>query len=410
LTVEAKDRNGAANPYVTFFIDKEFKTLKNYPPYTYNWDTTTTRNGWHTVEAMGYLETANVSTTRKLRVFVDNPGGNTVRMSEIPDLAAAAAAPVSRPRAIKPLTIPLPKATGALRAATGRAARAATGAAAAAGAPSSRVPVTLAAPSGPARLTSGLSGAPGLASGPSASGLREAPTAATATVARVPILSPGAAAAATPRSPVTRRGAIAAAARTPDVRPVTLAAPRAPVPAANLATAPRSQPAVRAAAAPSRPSVVSVVGSAGTGTAAAAPSRREPRAAVRPSLKPAPGLPGLAAPLQVAFNGERIAFDVAPRVEAGLPLAPFRQIFEHTGGTVTWVPATRVVRAVNADREIVIAVGKKTARVNDQTFTLDKPAFVESGRTIVPLNFVGQALNVDVQYDPATGRLQITSK
>src|SRR5438874_8977953 len=38
-------------PYVTFFVDKELKVLRNFPPYEYNWDTTKIQNGWHVVEA-----------------------------------------------------------------------------------------------------------------------------------------------------------------------------------------------------------------------------------------------------------------------------------------------------------------------------------------------------------------------
>jgi hypothetical protein len=117
-----------------------------------------------------------------------------------------------------------------------------------------------------------------------------------------------------------------------------------------------------------------------------------------------------ASQIQVAFNGQRIAFDVPPRIEAGLPVAPFRHIFEHTGGRVSWVPETRVVRAVDAEREIVITVGKKVARVNDKNVVMERAATLEQGRTVVPLTFVGHALDVDVQYDPATGRLLITSK
>ena len=59
---------------------------------------------------------------------------------------------------------------------------------------------------------------------------------------------------------------------------------------------------------------------------------------------------------------------------------------------------------------MIITVGKNQAQVNGQTFTMDRAAFVERGRTIVPLSFVGQALDVNVKYDPATGHLEITSK
>ncbi|MGF2025155.1 Ig-like domain-containing protein, partial [Enterococcus casseliflavus] len=36
--------------YVNFFIDKNFKKMTNYPPYSYIWDTQRETNGWHTIE------------------------------------------------------------------------------------------------------------------------------------------------------------------------------------------------------------------------------------------------------------------------------------------------------------------------------------------------------------------------
>ena len=138
-------------------------------------------------------------------------------------------------------------------------------------------------------------------------------------------------------------------------------------------------------------------------------SHRATRVAVVPSSLALLKMPS-GKSFDVAFNGQQIAFDVPPRVEAGLPLAPFRQIFEHTGGQVQWVSGSQVVRAINADREVIITVGKNTATVNGKSYTMARPAFVERGRTIVPLSFVGQAMDVNVSYDPATGHLQITSK
>jgi LysM repeat protein len=113
---------------------------------------------------------------------------------------------------------------------------------------------------------------------------------------------------------------------------------------------------------------------------------------------------------EVAFDGARIAFDVAPRVVAGIQLAPFRQIFEHTGGRLYWFGGSaQMVRAVNNTREIEIKIGSSTALVNNQPLTLEKKAYIEGGRTIVPLTFVRDALNVKVHFDPESGRLLIES-
>jgi hypothetical protein len=407
--LDAKARNGA-NPYVTFYVDQQFKTLKNYPPYSYAWDTTTVPNGYHTIEAMGYLDDANSSTTRRIKVYVDNPGGETKIQKDIPDLsrnhggASAANAISMAPDSSAPLT---KRAVAVEKPAVARRSAASTFV--------KPVPALL-PDAAPARLSGGKArtnvGARSL-------GLQAAvvtpaldldlePVAPGARVPAAVKKAPAGTSVAAPKS-----AAAASSAATVSLAPLAAVTPSAApdLPAFGTPVVPAIAP---------RPLRVSVASPARTNhlVPMATHSRSGTKATPRAAVRPADGMTLLGMmhsgedvkPLQVAFDGQRIAFDVQPRVEAGLPIAPFRQIFEHTGGQVMWVPQTRVVRAVNADREVVITVGAKQARVNGESVSMARPAFIERGRTIVPLSFVGKALDVNVKYDPATGRLQITSK
>ena len=76
LHVEATDPSGKA-PYVSLFIDKTFKTLRNFAPYEFEWDTTAYPNGSHTIEAFGYNDSPNVGHSQSLSLYVNNPGGET---------------------------------------------------------------------------------------------------------------------------------------------------------------------------------------------------------------------------------------------------------------------------------------------------------------------------------------------
>ncbi|HLK55143.1 MAG TPA: copper amine oxidase N-terminal domain-containing protein, partial [Chthonomonadaceae bacterium] len=114
--------------------------------------------------------------------------------------------------------------------------------------------------------------------------------------------------------------------------------------------------------------------------------------------------------MDVAFDDSRLTFDVPPRVENGIPLAPFRQIFEHTGGNVEWFGHTQTVRAANATRKIEFRIGSKKATVNKKTVLMETKPYVDRGRSIVPLSFVRDALDVHVHFDAATGHLLIESK
>ena len=59
IKVKAVDPSGKA-PYVSLFIDREWKSLRNYAPYEFTWDTTTYANGYHTLEAFGYTDDQTV--------------------------------------------------------------------------------------------------------------------------------------------------------------------------------------------------------------------------------------------------------------------------------------------------------------------------------------------------------------
>ena len=347
IEVDAPAKTGIA-PYVSFYVDKQWKTLKNFPPYTYTWDTTTVPNGYHTIEALGYLETTNATSSRKMQVFVDNPGGNTIRMTEIPDLT-----PAPKPTA-KVLALPAP-ATSALVPFGNDLSVSSVGASRVASGERSLEGVR---PVAPASIKISTKGAPktgqlAMELFPVNSGVKSSLKPATVVAPPTSGKRP-----ATALPPLALAGGVKPGALVPvkalPSGPVSYAAPKLPSDTIRLPEASRS--------------------------------------------------------FQVAFNGSMIAFDVAPRVENGMPLAPFRQIFEHTGGQVMWAPETKVVRAVNAEKEVIIRVGQEKATVNGSNVSMEKAAYIERGRTIVPLSFVGQALDVDVQYDPATGRLEIKSK
>lgn len=68
--------------YVSFFVDDEWKSLKNSQPYNFVWDTTRNSNGWHVVQAWVVDERNNTFKTKKVKVYVNNPGGRTDRIED----------------------------------------------------------------------------------------------------------------------------------------------------------------------------------------------------------------------------------------------------------------------------------------------------------------------------------------
>jgi hypothetical protein len=398
MNVKSSGINGG-NPFVSFYVDDKFKTLKNFPPYSFMWDTTTLENGYHTIDAVAYQESSQSTTKRRVGVYVDNVGGATKRVSEVVDLNVKRAqekqlemanAPTAKMKGT--LQIPTPPVVAMKKAVkTATIAKAAVKPAVM----TSVKPAAVATSVKPATIAKAI-----------VAPVKPAP--ASSLTAIVPAKAAVKSVAVTPKAaiqPVTSATHLVA----PSVKPsMQMVAPKLTAPAA-IATVVTPLPAKVATTVAAAPKTVT------TSTRISAPAsmriaRAGKKSAVNKSMT-ANLLPmtKLGA-FDVSFDNSMIVFDVAPRIENGLPLAPFRQIFEHTGGKVEWYAKTRTVRATNTNQEVIIKVGEKTAKVNGEMVELDRASFIERGRTIVPISFVGQALDVNINFDPASGRLQITSK
>lgn len=111
----------------------------------------------------------------------------------------------------------------------------------------------------------------------------------------------------------------------------------------------------------------------------------------------------------VFFNQEPVSLDVSPFQYRGISVTPFRHIFEHQGGQVDWAHETKEVLAQDSERTIHLAIGSREAQVNEETMLMDLAAFIEQGRTMVPLRFIGEALDATIRIDPESGNIYITS-
>jgi hypothetical protein len=111
----------------------------------------------------------------------------------------------------------------------------------------------------------------------------------------------------------------------------------------------------------------------------------------------------------IFFDSALVKFDVQPRLENGIPLAPFRHLFEYAGGKVEWENLTKTVLAVRNDQSVQFSIGNPDAKVNNKPLKLETAPYIDGGRSIVPVSFVGQLLNVKVSFDKETGRLLLES-
>jgi hypothetical protein len=112
-------------------------------------------------------------------------------------------------------------------------------------------------------------------------------------------------------------------------------------------------------------------------------------------------------PVRIALNDAPIPFDVAPQIRDGMTLAAFRQVYEQAGGRVSWDASRREVRATGGGANVIVHIGSAEALVNGRRVRLDAPAFIEDGRTFLPVGFMVAAMHLRAEYDLRSGSISL---
>lgn len=123
------------------------------------------------------------------------------------------------------------------------------------------------------------------------------------------------------------------------------------------------------------------------------------------------GLSGVAsAEVKVLINNRPLYFSgQGPAMVNGRVLVPLRGIMEALGATVKYEAATQAVTAVRGSNTMQLVIGNANASLDGKLVTLDVPAQIIRGSTMVPLRFVGEALGADVKWQGSTETVFITA-
>lgn len=113
--------------------------------------------------------------------------------------------------------------------------------------------------------------------------------------------------------------------------------------------------------------------------------------------------------IKIVFDGEVLSLRTAPETRKGISLAPLREIFEKTDGVLYWLPVEKKVEAVNKNVNVKLTIGDPKISVNGEAQTLQIAPFIKQGRTMVPLQFIADVLDVKIVFDNGTGQILISS-
>lgn len=101
---------------------------------------------------------------------------------------------------------------------------------------------------------------------------------------------------------------------------------------------------------------------------------------------------------KVLIGNTPLRFDVAPVNVNSRVLVPMRTIFEQLGAEVEWDDSKKQVTATKGNKTIKLRIGDPIANINDAEYTLDSPAKIVNGRTMIPIRFICSSFDADVEW------------
>jgi hypothetical protein len=90
-----------------------------------------------------------------------------------------------------------------------------------------------------------------------------------------------------------------------------------------------------------------------------------------------------------------------PFIENGRTMVPLRAVFEVMNCKVRWDADNSSAVVEYEGKKIIIPANSNTAFINDKASTLDVPAKLVNDRVMVPLRFIGEAIDKKVIWDDA---------
>ena len=100
----------------------------------------------------------------------------------------------------------------------------------------------------------------------------------------------------------------------------------------------------------------------------------------------------------IYLDHKPLTADAPTVIAGGRAIVPFRAVMEEAGGQVSWDSSARRASAIARGHEIAVTIGSDRALVDDGEVVMGAAAELRCNRTVVPLRFLGDALDLVLQY------------
>lgn len=106
--------------------------------------------------------------------------------------------------------------------------------------------------------------------------------------------------------------------------------------------------------------------------------------------------------IRVVLDGRELAFEQPPVIVNDRTMVPMRAIFEALGATVTWNGETRTAIGTKMGVRVEFTIDEPNMHKNYVNISLDAPAALINGYTMLPVRAVAESFGVEVNWDAET--------
>ena len=114
--------------------------------------------------------------------------------------------------------------------------------------------------------------------------------------------------------------------------------------------------------------------------------------------------------MKLKVNGEEIKGEMPPIIFSDRSVVPAREVFEALGAEVSWNADNQLVSVSYEETTVKLIINSKIAKINSKDVTMEIPAKLINGKTMIPARFVGENIGMEVDFDSKTDTVIINNK
>lgn len=110
--------------------------------------------------------------------------------------------------------------------------------------------------------------------------------------------------------------------------------------------------------------------------------------------------------IKILVAGKEIKPETPAYIENGRTMVPLRFISEALGEKIDWKADTKTV--IVGDNKASLVIGEKEINANGKKIAIDSPAVIKDSRTFIPLRAISEILGAKVDWDSSTRSVKIS--